>query len=421
MIGLQSLGVSQTPSTWRVLPFWALFRRRKSIGYPDEELLSVYRDYGVIPKSSRDDNHNRASDDLSAYQLVTEGSLVTNKMKAWQGSIAVSRYRGIVSPAYYVYSPISRENDQYLHYLLRSKPYIAHYQTISKGVRVNQWDLEHEALRTTPILLPPIEDQNAIADFLDRETARIDTLIDCKVRYQAALKQRAKTMCHKLVFALNDDQCERQSSGVPWLPEVPKHWMVRRCAQIFQTLDFRRIPLSAEQRANLEKTYPYYGASGQIDWVDGYLFDEDSILVGEDGANLVLQSTPIAFKATGKYWVNNHAHILKPLRGDFDYWIAALNEVPYEIYVTGSAQPKLTAVALNNIKLPVPPNEEQRVIAKQINAIQAKTSNLNDLLNKSLERLQEYRAALITAAVTGQIDVNEYKRSGSVDRHLDTL
>lgn len=173
--------ISLTPPTqWRVVPFWSLFRRSKSIGHADEELLSVYRDHGVIPTSSRDDNHNKPSEDLSGYQLVTEGALVTNKMKAWQGSIAISRYRGIVSPAYYVYQPLSEEHDQFLHYLLRSEPYIALYQRISKGVRVSQWDLEHEALRTIPVPLPDLTTQKQIADFLDTETARIDALIEKK-------------------------------------------------------------------------------------------------------------------------------------------------------------------------------------------------------------------------------------------------
>jgi type I restriction enzyme S subunit len=151
---LQKFIASRTPPGWTTKPLWSLFRRRKQTGYPNEEFLSVYREYGVIPKSSRDDNFNKESDDLSSYQLVTEGALVTNKMKAWQGSIAISRYRGIVSPAYYVYEPQSDEYDQFLHYLLRSDPYIALYGRISKGVRVNQWDLEHEALRNVPVMLP---------------------------------------------------------------------------------------------------------------------------------------------------------------------------------------------------------------------------------------------------------------------------
>ena len=170
------------PHSWREVPFWSLFRRVKEINHPDEELLSVYRDHGVVPTASRDDNFNKPSLDLSGYQLVRKGALVTNKMKAWQGSIAISRHRGIVSPAYYVYEPLSREHDQYLHYLLRSQPFVALYQRISKGVRVNQWDLEHEALRIVPIPLPDLPTQKAIADFLDRETARIDQLIEKKQR-----------------------------------------------------------------------------------------------------------------------------------------------------------------------------------------------------------------------------------------------
>lgn len=184
----------KSPKSWRVAPFWSLFRREKQTGFPEEQLLSVYRDHGVVPTASRDDNHNKPSEDLSGYQLVTPGALVTNKMKAWQGSISISRHRGIVSPAYYVYRPLSDEHDQFLHYLLRSEPYIALYQRISKGVRVNQWDLEHEALRTIPVLLPDLPNQKRIADFLDRETARIDALIEKKQRLGGVIEQRRLAM-----------------------------------------------------------------------------------------------------------------------------------------------------------------------------------------------------------------------------------
>lgn len=167
----------QVPSHWLVTPFWSLFRKVKLTGYPDEELLSVYRDHGVIPKSSRDDNRNVESEDLSGYQLVEPDWLVTNKMKAWQGSIAISNYRGIVSPAYFVYRPLHKQRSDYLHHLLRSSLYIAIYNRISKGVRIGQWDLEHEALRTVPIALPPIDEQKGIVSLLNREVKKIDDLI----------------------------------------------------------------------------------------------------------------------------------------------------------------------------------------------------------------------------------------------------
>src|SRR5690625_1532357 len=115
------------PSHWRRVPVSVVYRRIKRTGFSDAELLSVYRDYGVIPKSSREDNFNRPSEDLSNYQLVCKKDLVINKMKAWQGSVAISDYEGIVSPAYFVYEPLRGTTSKYNHYLLRSGRYIAAY------------------------------------------------------------------------------------------------------------------------------------------------------------------------------------------------------------------------------------------------------------------------------------------------------
>ena len=392
----------------------------KEINHPDEELLSVYRDHGVVPTASRDDNFNKPSLDLSGYQLVRKGALVTNKMKAWQGSIAISRHRGIVSPAYYVYEPLSREHDQYLHYLLRSQPFVALYQRISKGVRVNQWDLEHEALRIVPIRLPDLPTQKAIADFLDRETARIDQLIEKKQRMVGGLEEKNRATTKWIAFG-QDKSCAKKANRFSWLPDLPEHWDILRTAHLFQNLDSERVPLSEVERADLEKKYPYYGASGQIDFVDRYIFDEDHILVGEDGANLILQSTPIAFIARGKYWVNNHAHILKPKDCLLEFWTHMLNQVPYGSFVSGSAQPKLTGEALGNIVLPVPPLEERKAIADKIESQIKESAKVQPQIKASIDLLREFRSALITAAVTGQIDVSTWSNQGTSDRRLDQI
>lgn len=186
--------LGKVPSHWEVVRLRYLFKRVKRTNCPEKELLSVYRDYGVIPKNSRDDNHNKPSDDLSPYQLVESGDLVMNKMKAWQGSIAISEYEGIVSPAYFVYS-FSCEgknsiHSKYVHYLLRSPAYITQYMARSKGIRVNQWDLEPDAFEHIEVLLPTIEEQKAIATFLDRETQRIDSLIEEKQTFIKLLKEK---------------------------------------------------------------------------------------------------------------------------------------------------------------------------------------------------------------------------------------
>ena len=133
--GVDWLG--KLPADWDLSKVSVNYRRKKVVNTQGEELLSVYRDYGVIPKSSRDDNHNTESDDLSKYQLVQPDDLVTNKMKTWQGSIAVSDIRGIVSPAYYIMSPRTKNyTPRYVHYLLRSPVYVAQYRRLSKGIRV---------------------------------------------------------------------------------------------------------------------------------------------------------------------------------------------------------------------------------------------------------------------------------------------
>jgi type I restriction enzyme S subunit len=263
--------------------------------------------------------------------------------------------------------------------------------------------------------LPPFDEQQTIARFLDAKTAQIDALVAQKRQLIAKLKEKRSALIARTVTrglppeaakaAGLEANPEMRDSGVNWLGQIPAHWTVKAVRYIFRNCDSRRIPLSSEERANLEKLYPYYGASGIIDMVDNYLFDEPLVLVAEDGANLLSRSTPLAFLATGKYWVNNHAHILKPLAGDIWYWVATLETFDFSPLITGSAQPKLTADRLGGIQLPIPPVTEQAVIADYL---AAKTRELDALVSQAIEvitRLTEYRQALITSAVTGKIDV----------------
>ena len=133
----------------------------------------------------------------------------------------------------------------------------------------------------------------------------------------------------------------------PWLGDIPIHWETSRIKNEFSCLNHRRIPLSSTERGRMtRREFDYYGASGVIDKVDDFLFDDELLLIAEDGANLVLRNLPLAIIARGKFWVNNHAHILKPKRGNVEYLAAVLETLNYRPWITGAAQPKLRQGAI---------------------------------------------------------------------------
>jgi type I restriction enzyme S subunit len=172
--GIEWLG--EVPVHWKMTRLRTLFwpeKRQEQIG---KQVLSVYRDYGVILKNSRDDNMNKTPEDLSSYQLVNLNDLVVNKMKAWQGSLGVSELEGITSPDYVVFSPRHSECSAFLHLLLRSQRMVSVYRSISNGIRPAQWRLEPDSFLCLPAFLPPDREQHDLVSFISEQTSRFDNL-----------------------------------------------------------------------------------------------------------------------------------------------------------------------------------------------------------------------------------------------------
>ena len=207
--GVEWLG--EIPTSWDKISFGQLFKRIKTMGTGKEELLSVYREYGVIPKSSRSDNHNVASEDLSKYQIVRKNDLVINKMKSWQGSLAISEYDGIVSPAYFVFeSKVKYKNNlKFLHYIMRSSSYKGFYSSISKGIRLGQWDLDQKSHKTMPILVPLINEQDRIVSFIEAELPKIDAIINEAKKSIELLKEKRQTLISDVVTGKIDVSVEK--------------------------------------------------------------------------------------------------------------------------------------------------------------------------------------------------------------------
>lgn len=169
--------IGAIPEHWRVRPLWSMFRRTKDVDHPDEQMLSVFRDFGVVAKDSRA-NINQTAENRSIYQLVHPGWLVTNRMKAWQGSVGVSTLRGIVSGHYICFAPTHAEDSAYLNWLFRSRRYAVGYAAISRGVRIGQAEIDNDDYRVLPVVLPPVDEQKAIAAYLEDQTSMIDALIE---------------------------------------------------------------------------------------------------------------------------------------------------------------------------------------------------------------------------------------------------
>ena len=162
---------------------------------------------------------------------------------------------------------------------------------------------------------------------------------------------------------------------------------LRKLGDLIEIFNNKRVPLSAKQREGLEKIYPYYGAQGIVDYVDDYIFDGKYILIAEDGENLKSNNKSICTLATGKYWVNNHAHIIKGNEGtNTDFLYYKLNSINFAPYITGSAQPKLNKENLLNIELYIPSKEHQDKIAKVLTLLDQKIQ-INNQINQELEAM----------------------------------
>ena len=196
-----------------------------------------------------------------------------------------------------------------------------------------------------------------------------------------------------------------KDSGVEWLGEIPAHWEVQKLSWLTKCLDGRRVPLNAEERGRMQGDYPYWGANSIVDHVDQWLFDEELILLGEDGAPFFDRSRPVAFRVAGKIWVNNHAHVLRP-RAEMDaaFLAGTLNCVDYRAFIDGSTRDKLTQGDMKAIPIQCPPVQEQGAIAEFLDRETAKIDALVAKKERLIELLQEKRTALITSAVTRGLD-----------------
>ena len=186
---------------------------------------------------------------------------------------------------------------------------------------------------------------------------------------------------------------------------MPKGWVWTTIGDYLINRDDERVPVSSEiRKKQRHKIYAYYGAAGIIDTVEHYLFNERLLLIGEDGANLLSRSKPNAFFAEGKYWVNNHAHILDAIDNSLlDYVALYVNSIRLDDYITGSAQPKLNQDNLNKICIPLPPKKEQVKIVSSVRSIDSILSSIDANKASVQEDINNAKAKILDLAIHGKL------------------
>lgn len=240
--------------------------------------------------------------------------------------------------------------------------------------------LNQNVLVNFPIPLPKVEEQQQIGGYFQQ----LDNLITIHQRKLEKMKSLKKAYLTELFPAEGKRKPKLRFAG------FTDEWEQRKLEEIVEFLDEQRKPLESGTRESGE--YPYYGASGIIDYVKDYLFDEELILLSEDGANIVDRNYRVCFLASGKYWVNNHAHVLKSKNNYCNGFICeALERLDYVQYNTGTAQPKLNQEVCRNIIIMVPNLEEQQRISSYLVSL----DNLITLHQRKLEKLQNIKKAYL--------------------------
>ena len=333
------------------------------------ELLSVTMNDGVMPRSEIEGKDN-SSEDKSNYKVVLTGDMVYNSMRMWQGANGISPCDGIVSPAYTVLMPKIPISNGYFAALFKSPNLINEFRKNSQGMTSDTWNLKYPQIETIKVNIPALPEQERIADMLGTLEKRISKqalLVDSLKKYKRGVV--SAILSHQMMFSYVDGK---------HYPE----WTSCTLQDAVDFLDGQRKPLESADRARRQGIYPYYGASGIIDYIDDYIFDEPLLLLGEDGANIINRSTPLCFIATGKYWVNNHAHVMRPKKGhNIKFLCELLESLDYTRYNTGTAQPKLNQEKCRGIELVLPIYEEQCRIADFLSSLDQKIEREQDTLD----------------------------------------
>lgn len=408
--GIASFGF--IPDTWKITKLKTILALRSEKNSGDRELLSVYLNSGVISYSdSTGMQVHKPSQDLSNYQNVYIGDFVLNNQQAWRGSVGVSNYDGIISPAYFVYKISESCHSRFMNYLLRDSSMVQQYETASRGVGTIQRNIFAPWLLESLIALPSFEEQKIIATYLDTRCAEIDTLVTDIQSQIEALEEYKRSVITEAVTKGLDPDVEMRDSGVQWIGMMPTHWDCQRGKYILRYVqkpvrdDDGVITCFRDGEVTLRSNRREEGFT-MADKEIGYQGIDvgDLVVHGMDGFAGAIGISDSRGKASP---------VLNVLdtKQDKRYIMYYLRSMAYnDVFVALATGIRVRSCDLRWNKLaellyPLPPVEEQQAIVEHIDSVLERTNAIIADKKQQIETIKEYKKSLIFEYVTGKKEV----------------
>ncbi len=398
--------LGKIPDEWQTQKskfLWKELELRSDKG--EENLLSVSQYEGVVPRADES-----RSDDLTGYKSAEPEDLVINIMLAWMGGLGVSKYSGIVSPAYAVYRQTTPQNSKYLDYLYRTPVYLAEFARRSKGVVPSRWRMYTQDFGQVLTLLPSRKEQDRIVEFLDQKTAEIDAALEKKQRLIELLKEQKSILINQAVTKGLNPSAPMKDSGIEWIGQIPAHWEVKKLKSEFTFEKGINAQLfTHEYIGKHEGAYPVFSGqtenNGVMGCIDSYAYElEACIFVTTVGAKAM---TPKVLR--GKFSLSQNCLIMHPTSSSVDVDFFYFQLWPLFAYekksISSHMQDSLRVGDIKNFSGILPPMDEQIKIRKYLCDAENETDTNIALAHSVIEKLQEFKQTLIAHAVTGKIKV----------------
>ena len=394
--------IGQIPMDWKMQPLAIYFAENSKSNSDLGSVNALQFKYGEIIQKPTNGKELTDKDRelLEKYTVVSPDDIVVNGLNLNYDlkSLRIAKVRedGIITSAYIVLRPRNGANASFYNYYLKALDFQKIFHGMGVGIRLT---LSYDELRSMLLAVPSFEEQQRIANYLDKKCAEIDSLIELQEQMIAQLTDYKMSVITEAVTKGLNNKNKLVPSGIDWIEEIPEGWMVCRIKDLVNLQSGTNL---TTMEISDNGTYPVYGGNGLRGYYEEYSNDGEYILIGRQGA----LCGNINY-ASGKFWATEHAVVCYPKREFAKKWLGELlRTMNLGQYSLSAAQPGLSVERIKNLKMPLPSLSEQKIIASYLDSKCSEIDNLIAVKQQKIETLKEYKKSIIFECVTGKKEIN---------------